>query len=247
MAPADSRRRIRRHPDRERNLGDDMSDDVGCFAVTRRAPAFVFAAMVCSTLTLGCARERVQVVKWPAPVTAPPNEAATAPQRVPAPFNPETGAPPRVAPSDSVPAWAGDRALPFADTIKRAAYYYQVPTDLLYAVILTESRFKSNAVSPVGARGLMQLMPRTARALGVRDPFNPEQSIFGGARYLRRLANRFDGDIRLMLAGYNAGPGAVRKHGGVPPFPETLQYVRKVLGYYRTPAPRTENTGPQRS
>lgn len=135
-------------------------------------------------------------------------------------------------PGLTVPSWAGGAAAPYADAVHRAATYYQLPPELLWAVIKVESNFRDRAVSPAGARGLMQLMPSTARAIGVRDSLDPQQNILGGAYYLRYLANRFAGDMYYTLAAYNAGPGAVQRHGGIPPYPETEQYVRKVLEYY---------------
>lgn len=116
--------------------------------------------------------------------------------------------------------------------IRAAAQRYQLPESLLRAVIHTESNYYAHAVSRAGAVGLMQLMPRTAKALGVRDPYDPSQSVHGGARYLRLLANRYDGDMVLVLAAYNAGAGNVEKYGGVPPFAETRAYVRSVLRRY---------------
>jgi soluble lytic murein transglycosylase-like protein len=116
--------------------------------------------------------------------------------------------------------------------IRAAAQRYQLPESLLRAVIHTESNYYAQAVSRAGAVGLMQLMPKTAKALGVRDPFDPGQSVHGGARYLRLLANRYDGDMILVLAAYNAGAGNVEKYGGVPPFAETRAYVRSVLRRY---------------
>lgn len=113
--------------------------------------------------------------------------------------------------------------------IRAAARRYQLPESLIRAVIHTESNYRAHAVSRVGASGLMQLMPKTAKALGVKDAFDPGQNIYGGSRYLRLLANRYNGDMVLVLAAYNAGAGNVEKHGGVPPFQETRAYVRSVL------------------
>ena len=104
---------------------------------------------------------------------------------------------------------------------------------LLYSVMHQESSFKSHAVSPKGARGLMQLMPGTAMRYGVTNIFDPRQNIEGGARYLRFLLDRFDGDVNLALAGYNAGEGAVEKYGWrIPPYAETQEYVRRISGRY---------------
>jgi hypothetical protein len=113
--------------------------------------------------------------------------------------------------------------------IRGAAQRYQLPESLVRAVIHTESNFNQHAVSRAGAMGLMQLMPKTASSLGVTRPFDPQQSIYGGCRYLRLLANRYSGDMVLVLAAYNAGAGNVEKYGGVPPFEETRAYVRSVL------------------
>jgi len=103
---------------------------------------------------------------------------------------------------------------------------------LVLAVVAVESGFQPRAVSPKGAQGLMQLMPATARELGVSDAFDAEQNLDGGVRYLRALLEQNGGDVRLALAAYNAGPGAVKRHGGVPPYAETRQYVEKVLRRY---------------
>jgi len=116
--------------------------------------------------------------------------------------------------------------------VQRAATFYQLPPELLWAVIKVESNFRDQAVSPAGAIGLMQLMPSTARAIGLRNARDPVQNILGGAYYLRNLANRFEGDLYFTLAAYNAGPGAVQRYRGVPPYPETQSYVRQVLSYY---------------
>jgi hypothetical protein len=112
--------------------------------------------------------------------------------------------------------------------IEAAAAMHGVSSQLVRAVIQVESQFDHRAVSSAGARGLMQLMPDTARRLGVTDSFDPQQNIFGGAKYLRILLDMFRGDVSLAVAGYNAGENAVVRHGGVPPYKETQGYVRKI-------------------
>lgn len=116
--------------------------------------------------------------------------------------------------------------------ITEAARLYQLPEALLRAVIRQESDFNPWSVSSSGALGLMQLLPSTAQSMTVTDPFDPRQNILGGARYLRSLANTFNGDLILTLAAYNAGSGAVIRYGAVPPYEETQNYVRRVLRYY---------------
>jgi soluble lytic murein transglycosylase-like protein len=125
-----------------------------------------------------------------------------------------------------------ERAHRYDAYIRGAARRYQLPESFVRAVIHTESRFSPSAVSPAGAMGLMQLMPSTAKFLGVTAPFDPRQNIYGGCKLLRLLANRFNGDMVLVAAGYNAGPGAVLKYGGVPPYAETRAYVKSVLRRY---------------
>jgi soluble lytic murein transglycosylase-like protein len=116
--------------------------------------------------------------------------------------------------------------------ISRAADRYQVDPNLIKAIIMAESSCNPRAVSNKGAKGLMQLMPRTAEALGVKDCFNPENNINGGVKYFRQLLDRFDGDVELALAAYNAGSTKVRKYNGVPPFKATRYYIQKVDEYY---------------
>ncbi len=113
--------------------------------------------------------------------------------------------------------------------IAQAAQRYNLRPGLLRSVMRVESGFNARAVSPKGAMGLMQLMPGTAAALGVADPFNPEENVMAGARYLRQQLDQFGGDERLAVAAYNAGPGAVLRYHDVPPYAETRQYVDRVL------------------
>lgn len=140
---------------------------------------------------------------------------------------PEPTAPARVTPSSK------SKLTEFDEIIDEMAVKYRMPVNLVRAVMHAESAFDPNAISHVGASGLMQLMPATAREMYVKDIFDARENIEGGTRYLRVLANEFDGDMVKMVAAYNAGPDAVRKYGGqVPPYPETQAYVRKVLSLY---------------
>ncbi len=118
----------------------------------------------------------------------------------------------------------------YRDDIREVAMRHGVAADLVEAVIRVESAFNPRAVSNKGAQGLMQLMPRTALALGVRNAFDPRENIDGGVRHLRYLLERYPGNTSLALAAYNAGEKAVDYYGGIPPYPETQQYVRKILG-----------------
>lgn len=117
--------------------------------------------------------------------------------------------------------------------IADAASCYRLEPKLVEAVIKVESGYRANALSPKGAAGLMQLMASTAFELGVKDRYDPIENVYGGAKYLRNLLDRFKGNLRLALAAYNAGPTAVEKHNGIPPYPETERYVEKVLQAYR--------------
>jgi len=116
----------------------------------------------------------------------------------------------------------------FDEIIERHAASSGVSPDLIRAVIQVESGFNPGAVSPKGAQGLMQLMPATARDLGVVDPFQPEENIRGGIAYLKQLLGQYAQDVRLALAAYNAGPASVARYGGVPPYRETQAYVKKI-------------------
>ncbi len=123
----------------------------------------------------------------------------------------------------------------YDDIINRAANKFGLDSALIKAIIKAESNFNHNAVSPVGAQGLMQLMPKTAYALSVDDSFHPEKNIEGGARYLRYLLKTYRGDLSLALAAYNAGEKAVAKyHYNIPPYRETQNYVRRVLSFYKS-------------
>jgi soluble lytic murein transglycosylase-like protein len=120
---------------------------------------------------------------------------------------------------------------PYATEIDAAAAKYGVDGNLLRGLIKQESGFNPKAGSPAGAQGLTQLMPGTARALGCTNPWDPAQNIDAGARYLKQQLDRFGGDVPKALAAYNAGPGAVQRYGGVPPYAETQNYVRRVQAY----------------
>lgn len=120
----------------------------------------------------------------------------------------------------------------YNNLITEAAQLYQLPQSFIRAVMRVESNFNPTVVSRAGAMGLMQLMPKTARSMGVSDPFDVRQNVLGGARYLRILANRFKGDLILTVAAYNAGEAAVDKYEGIPPYQETQRYVRRVLKHY---------------
>jgi len=144
----------------------------------------------------------------------------------------KTHAPPQIAQAKPISDLQAKRLAKYAPLIQQSAAKHNVPVELICGVILQESNGKSRAVSKAGAQGLMQLMPATAKRFGVKDSFDPAQNIEGGTKYLSWLMKRFDSKVDLVLAGYNAGEGAVEKHGmQIPPYKETQDYVPKVLGY----------------
>jgi soluble lytic murein transglycosylase-like protein len=136
-------------------------------------------------------------------------------------------------PGDRIAAHIRTPVKPYSQIIHAAARRHRVDPALIKAVILAESKYNPEAISKKGAKGLMQLMPLTAKSLGVADIFDPEDNINGGTRYLKKLLDRFDGDIKLALAAYNAGSRYVKKYGGVPPFLQTKTFIKKVLKYHR--------------
>jgi len=112
---------------------------------------------------------------------------------------------------------------------------YSVPADLIHSVIAAESNYEASALSPKGAAGLMQLMPETATQYGVQDRYDPEQNIMGGVQYLRDLCRLYKNNTKLVLAAYNAGQEALKKYNGIPPYPETKEYIRRVMASYLKP------------
>ena len=143
----------------------------------------------------------------------------------------------RSAPPSRPPAGTSVKAPPnrYVEIVDQMARAYQVDAELIHALIRTESNYNASAVSHKGAVGLMQLMPATARRYGVVDPRDAAQNIRGGVQYLRDLLDAFHHNLTLTLAAYNAGEGAVAKHGGVPPYAETTAYVARVLDLYMRP------------
>jgi soluble lytic murein transglycosylase-like protein len=144
------------------------------------------------------------------------------------------GAPAGASPALGMPAPAPAPVPPdqINALVGQNAATWQVDPSLVKAIIANESGFNANATSKVGAQGLMQLMPSTAQSVGVRNSYDPSQNVAGGTRYLKGLLDRFNGDVRLAVAAYNAGPDAVEKYGDVPPYAETQNYVQNVLGSY---------------
>jgi len=197
--------------------------------LTNRAPALVVALLACCLGSSRGGEPMLYVIEGDRLIfTNIPSRANARP--VPG-LSGETGAraaAPRLPPTI------------FDAYIERVARENGLSPDLIKAVALVESGLDPQAVSPKGAQGLMQLMPETARRYGVTDAFNPLDNLAAGAQYLRGLLDEFDGDLKLALAAYNAGPGAVRRHGGVPAYTETLNYVRKVHEKLGRRVPRME-------
>ena len=134
--------------------------------------------------------------------------------------------------NDSIRAEFFASSIPYGELIHQKAEKYDVDPNLVAAVMEQESRFRARAQSPVGAKGLMQLMPRTGKWMGARNLYDPEQNIDAGVKYIKYLDKRFNGDLKKIIAAYNAGEGNVRRYQGVPPFRETRTYVKKVMKNY---------------
>ena len=162
--------------------------------------------------------------------------ARIAPDEVPYPDASAVSTASRKAPADALVSRRPVDSRPFADLIASVSLRHGINPALVHAVIEAESNYRPTAKSHVGARGLMQVMPATARDLGVTSTgllFDPARNVEAGVKYLKALLERFDGDLPTALAAYNAGPGAVAKYDGIPPYPETRNYVRKVLSNFQ--------------
>lgn len=140
---------------------------------------------------------------------------------------------PAASAANPTPAKSGSKVVSFDDIISRYSSHYGLDDSLVRAVIKAESNYNPQARSNKGAQGLMQLIPETARDMQVSDPFDPEDNIRGGSRYLRLMLDQFGGNVELALAAYNAGPNAVKRFGGIPPYQETQNYVVKVKNFHR--------------
>ena len=186
--------------------------------------------LTASLLVAGCLSVRADIIRYQSSDGRLYFTNIPAPHHRPSPVTATARPPPPPAPA----AHASTRRL-----VSELARQHHIESRLLQAIIQVESAFNPRAVSHAGAQGLMQLMPATAKRYRVADPFNPRANIEGGIRYLQHLWRRFPGDIRRILAAYNAGEHAVRRYNGVPPYPETRRYVERVMRLYgQTPARR---------
>ncbi len=190
--------------------------------------------MAWQLFALAAAQQHAQAVALTATLPARP-EAQLPPCMRPGPA-PAAAVAAAVVPAEpaAVPAYPPSSTA-VRRLVERLAPRFRVDPALALAIIAVESGFRPDAVSPRNAQGLMQLIPDTARRFGVVDAFDPESNVRGGMAYLRWLLVRFNNDVRLVAAAYNAGENAVRRHGGVPPFPETRAYVERIAGLYSTP------------
>lgn len=181
-------------------------------------------ASTAPTASTATASIGIPTASTPAPATYAP--AGYAPATAGASMPPASGA--------TTPPAGSSTSTPYDGAIAQAAARYNLDPAILHGLIQQESGFDPNSRSSAGALGLTQLMPGTASSMGVANPLDPVQSIEGGARYLSQMMSQFGGDTEKALAAYNAGPGAVSRYGGVPPYAETRDYVNKVLGYADT-------------
>ncbi|AWV90001.1 lytic transglycosylase domain-containing protein [Bradymonas sediminis] len=178
----------------------------------------------------GAGYKLLEVLSGPSPKASKPRPAAKPTSKRSNASTSQKSSAPKAAFKSSGSTRRGEHG--FNDIIAEASEAYDVPYAFIKAVIRIESAFRPDAVSPVGAMGLMQLMPRTAASLNVTDAYDPRQNIYGGAKFLRILIDRYDGDINLILAAYNAGDVAVKRYGGIP-YPQTRDYVASVYYWYK--------------
>ncbi|CCO07899.1 lytic transglycosylase domain-containing protein [Desulforamulus hydrothermalis] len=166
--------------------------------------------------------------------SGPAGMAQAAPPVAAVPWLPQYQKPAMAAAQAAAEAFKAARgSKPYEAVVEKAALRHGVDPALCKAVARVESGFNPGATSEAGAMGLMQLMPGTARSLGVTNPYDPAQNADAGVRYLKSMLDKYKGDVKLALAAYNAGPAAVDRHRGVPPYGETLQYIDKVTGFWR--------------